>query len=119
MDQSSIPIPASLYDLHIQDGVFPTGAVVTLPVTEDPTSSPLFGTLASGYRISETEDSRGPIRVGFAADIIATSENPLDDINALRDVRFVMKDGMVFKENGVVASLGFFNNGPRYGWRKR
>ncbi len=73
----------------------------------------------NGYLISETEDTRGPIRVGFAADIIATAENPLDDINALRNVRFVMKDGMVFKQNGVVASLGFFNNGPRYGWRKR
>jgi len=73
----------------------------------------------NGYEISETENSRGPIKVGFAADIIATTENPLDDINALRDVRFVMKDGMVFKQDGVVASLGFFNNGPRYGWRKR
>lgn len=73
----------------------------------------------NGYRISETEDSRGPIRVGLAADIIATAENPLSDINALRDVRFVMKDGKVFKQNGVVESLGFFNNGPRYGWRKR
>ncbi len=73
----------------------------------------------NGYIISETENSRGPIKVGFAADIIATAENPLLDINALRDVRFVMKDGMVFKKDGVVSSLGFFNNGPRYGWRKR
>jgi imidazolonepropionase-like amidohydrolase len=73
----------------------------------------------NGYIISETEDTRGPIRVGLPADIIATSENPLADINALRDVQFVMKDGMVFKQNGVVSSLGFFNNGPRYGWTNR
>ncbi|GMQ82318.1 MAG: amidohydrolase family protein [Rhodothermia bacterium] len=73
----------------------------------------------NGYRISETENERGPIKVGFAADVIATSENPLDDINALRDIQFVMKDGKVFKKDGVVASLGFFNNGPVYGWRAR
>ncbi len=73
----------------------------------------------NGYLISETENERGPIKVGFAADIIATSENPLDDIDALRDVQFVMKNGKVFKLGGVVESLGFFHNGPRYGWRVR
>ncbi|MDA0683677.1 MAG: amidohydrolase family protein [Bacteroidetes bacterium] len=73
----------------------------------------------NGYEISELEDERGPLKVGFAADIIATAENPLDDINALRDVRFVMKNGMVFKKDGVVSSLDFFHNGPAYGWRKR
>jgi imidazolonepropionase-like amidohydrolase len=73
----------------------------------------------NGYKISETLDSRGPIKVGLAADIIATADNPLDDINALRDVRFVMKDGQVFKKDGMVMSLDFFHNGPAYGWRKR
>jgi imidazolonepropionase-like amidohydrolase len=73
----------------------------------------------NGYLISETYDSRGRLAVGLPADIIATSSNPLDDIDALRDVRFVMKDGMVFKEGGVVMPMDFFNNGPRYGWRKR
>lgn len=73
----------------------------------------------NGYEISELEDRRGPIKVGFAADIIATSENPLEDIDALRDVQFVMKDGLVFKSGGVVSSLSFFHNGPAYGWRKR
>ncbi len=73
----------------------------------------------NGYRISETMDTRGPIKVGLAADIIATADNPLEDIEALRDVRFVMKDGLVFKRDGVVAPLAFFHNGPAYGWRKR
>ncbi len=73
----------------------------------------------NGYEISELEDRRGPLKVGFAADIIATTENPLEDINALRDVQFVMKDGQVFKSDGVVSSLSFFHNGPAYGWRKR
>jgi len=73
----------------------------------------------NGYEISETENSRGPIKVGFAADIIATKGNPLENIDAIRDVGFVMKNGMVFKRDGVVSSLDFFHNGPAYGWRKR
>ena len=39
------------------------------------------------------EKERGSIREGLAADIIATPGNPLDDINALKRVAFVMKDG--------------------------
>jgi len=39
------------------------------------------------------ERERGSIREGFSADIIATPANPLDDINALKRVVFVMKDG--------------------------
>jgi imidazolonepropionase-like amidohydrolase len=73
----------------------------------------------NGFKICEIEDERGPIRKGLAADMIATSANPLNDIFALNDVRFVMKDGQVFKRDGVVAPLGFFHNGPAYGWRAR
>ncbi len=43
------------------------------------------------------EDERGAIKAGLKADIIATSQNPLEDINALRQVEFVMKDGAVIK----------------------
>ena len=39
------------------------------------------------------ERERGAIREGLAADIIATSGNPLDDIQALKRVVFVMKNG--------------------------
>lgn len=73
----------------------------------------------NGYEISELENERGPVREGFAADIIAVRANPLEDIDALRNVSFVMKDGLVFKHEGVVAPMDFFNNGPRYGWRVR
>ena len=44
------------------------------------------------------ERERGAIKVGQAADIIATNTNPLDDIRALKQVSFVMKDGRVFKQ---------------------
>jgi imidazolonepropionase-like amidohydrolase len=33
------------------------------------------------------------------ADIIATAANPLDNIETLKAVTFVMKDGKVFKED--------------------
>ncbi len=39
----------------------------------------------------------GTIEPGKAADIIATSASPLDDIAALMNIAFVMRDGRVFK----------------------
>jgi imidazolonepropionase-like amidohydrolase len=43
-------------------------------------------------------NQRGAIKAGQYADIIATTENPLDDINALKKVSFVMKNGSIFKQ---------------------
>ena len=43
------------------------------------------------------EKTRGSIAKGMAADIIATPANPLESIQALRQVSFVMKDGRVIK----------------------
>ena len=41
---------------------------------------------------------RGEIKSGFEADIIGVSENPLTNIHTLENVRFVMKDGKIYKE---------------------
>jgi imidazolonepropionase-like amidohydrolase len=41
--------------------------------------------------------SLGRIEAGKAADVIAVARDPLDDISALLDVAFVMRDGRVFK----------------------
>ena len=41
----------------------------------------------------------GTLPPGLAADIIAMPANPLDDLRALHDVSFVMKDGAVFKHD--------------------
>ncbi len=71
----------------------------------------------NGYKVSETYDERGPIAPGLAADMIAVVGNPLEDIDTLRDVRFVMKDGLVFKRDGVVVPEVFFNPGPVNGWQ--
>jgi imidazolonepropionase-like amidohydrolase len=73
----------------------------------------------NGFKVSETYDRRGPIRPGFVADFIAVRENPLETIDALRDVRFVMKDGEVFKRDGVMTPAAFFHGGPVNGWNIR
>ncbi|MDX2059281.1 MAG: amidohydrolase family protein, partial [Gemmatimonadales bacterium] len=73
----------------------------------------------AGYRVSETLEKRGLIKPGLAADLIAVTGNPLERIDALRQVRFVLKDGKVFKRDGVVTPEAFFNAGPVNGWRIR
>jgi imidazolonepropionase-like amidohydrolase len=49
-------------------------------------------------RLLGVEKERGAIVAGLAADIIATPENPLDNIQTLKQVSFVMKDGKVIKQ---------------------
>jgi imidazolonepropionase-like amidohydrolase len=49
-------------------------------------------------RLLGVDHDRGAIKAGLAADIVAMPSNPLDDIQAVRKVSFVMKDGSVFKE---------------------
>ena len=48
-------------------------------------------------RLMGIEKTRGAIRQGQAADIIATAANPLDNVSALKQVTFVMKNGNVIK----------------------
>lgn len=50
-------------------------------------------------KLLRIEKTRGSVSAGFAADIIATSLNPLDDIQALRGVNFVMKDGKIVRND--------------------
>lgn len=42
-------------------------------------------------------DNLGQLKAGFLADIVAVNENPEDDVNTLRNVVFVMKEGKIFK----------------------
>jgi imidazolonepropionase-like amidohydrolase len=84
-----------------------------------PNADILRAMTVTGYRASETETTRGPIAAGMAADLIAVRGNPLENIDALRDVRFVLKDGMVFKRDGVMTPAEFFHGGPVHGWRIR
>lgn len=44
------------------------------------------------------QNDLGQIRKNFLADIIAVKGNPLNDINLLQQVAFVMKDGKIYKQ---------------------
>ena len=50
-------------------------------------------------RLLKSENELGQIAVGFYADIIATDSNPLEDIKTLESIPFVMKNGLVYKED--------------------
>jgi imidazolonepropionase-like amidohydrolase len=73
----------------------------------------------NGYEVSDIAERRGPIKVGLPADMIAVAGNPLEDLDALRSVPFVMKDGKVFKKDGVMTPEAFLHAGPVNGWRIR
>ncbi|MGO4468709.1 amidohydrolase family protein, partial [Pseudoduganella sp. RAF53_2] len=40
----------------------------------------------------------GSLEPGFAADIVAVNGDPLQDISLLQNVRFVMKEGVIYKQ---------------------
>src|SRR5262245_20296377 len=84
-----------------------------------PTVDTIRAMTINGYKVSETEKTRGPIKPGFFADLIALLGNPLGDLYALKNVQFVMKDGLVFKKDGVMTPAAFLHAGPVNGWRIR
>jgi cytosine/adenosine deaminase-related metal-dependent hydrolase len=66
----------------------------------------------NGYKAADIIKERGPIKPGLFADLIAVAGDPLTDIDALRNIQFVMKNGMVFKKDGVMSPEKFFHPGP-------
>ena len=53
----------------------------------------------SAAKLMGMEKERGTIAPGFAADIVATPENPLQDIQTVRRVAFVMKGGKIYRND--------------------
>ena len=72
----------------------------------------LYAITINGYKAADIINQRGPIKPGMFADLIAVKGDPLTDIDALRNVEFVMKNGMVFKKDGVMTPEKFFHPGP-------
>ena len=64
---------------------------------------PMFALQAATTHAAELlhkSDQFGRIAVGRGADVIAVPGNPLDDIAVMQRVEFVMKDGVVYKQDG-------------------
>jgi imidazolonepropionase-like amidohydrolase len=72
----------------------------------------LYALTINGYKAADIIKDRGPIKPGLFADLIAVAGDPLTDIDVLRKVEFVMKNGMVFKKDGVMVPEKFFHPGP-------
>jgi imidazolonepropionase-like amidohydrolase len=73
----------SLIDVFVEAGIPPADILRAL--------------IPNAARLVGVEGARGAISAGQFADIIATSDNPLDNISTLKQVSFVMKNGKVFK----------------------
>ncbi len=67
---------------------------VGMPVMEAIQSATMSAATVLGM-----EDSIGSVEAGKLADLVAVDGNPLDDVESLTDVTFVMKDGLVYKKH--------------------
>jgi imidazolonepropionase-like amidohydrolase len=47
------------------------------------------------------DDTLGSVASGKFADLVAVPGNPLDDINVMSQVSFVMKAGVIYKQDGI------------------
>ncbi len=84
-----------------------------------PAADVLRAMTINGYKAADVMGERGPIKPGLYADLIAVARNPLEDIDAVRNVVFVMKNGGVYKKDGVMTPEKFFHPGPVRGWRNK
>lgn len=57
----------------------------------------LRGMTTLAARLLDVQKERGSLAPGMAADIIAVPGNPLKDINTLKEVSFVMKNGITYR----------------------
>ena len=64
-----------------------------------PAADTLRAMTTNAAKLLRIERIRGTIAAGFAADLIAMPASPLDDVQALRRVMFVMKNGKVIRHD--------------------
>tara|TARA_Y100001960_G_scaffold332070_1_gene431274 strand:+ start:3959 stop:5320 length:1362 start_codon:yes stop_codon:yes gene_type:complete len=82
-------------------GVFPhgenAGEFIYMSEVGIPSDYILQSATITNAKLLDMHDKLGQIAPGFYADIIATDDDPLEDIATMRDVKFVMKNGVIYK----------------------
>jgi imidazolonepropionase-like amidohydrolase len=88
-DAPLVPHGQNAYEMvdYVKNGMTPMEALMT-------------GTV-NAAQAAGLGSSIGKLETGMSADIVALPKSPLDDINAVMTVSFVMRDGIVFKGPGV------------------
>jgi imidazolonepropionase-like amidohydrolase len=81
---------------HVQSGL---KVLKTWKAAKIPSSYVLQTMTLYAAELLGMEQTRGVVEPSYFADIIALKTNPLDDIEAINAVHFVMKDGKVVKRN--------------------
>src|SRR5207249_3207832 len=73
----------------------------------------------TGYKAADVDKERGPIKPGYYADLVAVQGDPLQDIDAVRNVQFVTKNAEVITKNGSITIDKLLHPGPVNGFRRR
>lgn len=94
-------------------GVFPHGMnadeFVHMTNAGMPALEAIQSATIEAAKLLRIESTLGSIESGKLADLIGVRGNPEDDISLLKDVSFIMKDGIVYKQDGdVVVSIAPF-----------
>ena len=82
-------------------GVFPHGdTVMEMELMAEygmPNLDILKAATSVNARAMNWQDKLGHIKEGFLADLVVLKGNPLENISQIREVKFVMKDGVIYK----------------------
>lgn len=83
-------------------GVFPHGMNAVefgyLVEAGIPIKESLKAATITNARLLGMSSELGQVKEGFFADIIAVDQNPLSEVKTLENVSFVMKDGVIYKQ---------------------
>ena len=63
-----------------------------------PAANVLKADLINGARLLDWDGQIGQLKPGFFADVIAVPGNPLENISVVKAVRFVMKNGVIYRK---------------------